>query len=171
MVRRKFEDVLDFIQPSKYIVKSEEYSDNYKTPVLTAGISFILGYTNEIDGIYNASKENPIILFDDFTTATKWVDFKFKVKSSACKILVPKKNVNLKYIYYALNSLKFNVFQHKRHWISECSKCYYNDNESKNFDIVTALDSIINMIKIKKNELILLDELIKSRFIRLEVLV
>ena len=31
------EDLLDYIQPIKYIVKSTEYDDKYKTPVLTAG--------------------------------------------------------------------------------------------------------------------------------------
>ena len=83
-------DLLDYEQPTKYIVRSTEYDDSYKTPVLTAGQSFILGYTDEEDGIYQASKESPVIIFDDFTTSFHWVDFPFKVKSSAMKILYPK---------------------------------------------------------------------------------
>ena len=73
-------DVVDYEQPTKYIVQSTKYEDSYRTPVLTAGQTFILGYTNETDGIYNASKDNPVIIFDDFTGAFKWVDFPFKVK-------------------------------------------------------------------------------------------
>ncbi len=84
-------EVLDYEQPTKYIVKSTDYEDGHKTPVLTAGQSFILGYTKETDGIYKASKENPTIIFDDFTTSFHWVDFEFKVKSSAMKMLRPKK--------------------------------------------------------------------------------
>ena len=82
-------ELLSYEQPTKYIVKSTNYSNEFKIPVLTAGNSFILGYTNENSGIYNASKENPCIIFDDFTTSFHWVDFPFKVKSSAMKILVP----------------------------------------------------------------------------------
>ena len=81
-----FADLLDYEQPTKYIVKSTKYSDTYKTPVLTAGKSFIKGYTDETGGIFS---NLPTIIFDDFTTATQFVNFEFKVKSSAMKILVP----------------------------------------------------------------------------------
>src|SRR6266849_5945724 len=78
----KLEDLLDYIQPTEYIVESTEYRNNYKTPVLTPGKSFIKGYTNETKGIFN---KLPVIIFDDFTTANKFVNFPFKVKSSAMK--------------------------------------------------------------------------------------
>ena len=78
---RKIGAVTNYEQPSKYIVKSTDYRDEYDTPVLTAGQSFVLGYTNESDGIYQSSKTTPVIIFDDFTAAFKWVDFPFKVKS------------------------------------------------------------------------------------------
>ena len=76
-------EVLDYEQPTKYIVKSTNYDDSYTIPVLTAGQSFVLGYTNEDFGIYKASPDSPVIIFDDFTTSFHWVDFNFKVKSSA----------------------------------------------------------------------------------------
>ena len=41
------EDLLSYEQPTPYIVESTEYSDAFETPVLTAGASFILGYTDE----------------------------------------------------------------------------------------------------------------------------
>jgi len=71
-------DVLDYEQPGRYIVNSTDYNDDYKIPVLTAGQSFILGYTDEQSGIYHATKENTVIIFDDFTTSFHWVDFPFK---------------------------------------------------------------------------------------------
>ena len=79
-------DVAQYEQPTKYLVKTKKYNANYETPVLTAGKTFILGYTNENEGIYEASK-HPVIIFDDFTTANKWVDFDFKAKSSAMKMI------------------------------------------------------------------------------------
>lgn len=113
-------ELLIYEQPTAYIVNSTEYSDSYKTPVLTAGKSFILGYTNETDNIFG---KLPVILFDDFTTATQFVNFKFKVKSSAMKILnVNTELVNPKYIFYRMQTIQFDHSTHKRYWIQQYSK-------------------------------------------------
>jgi type I restriction enzyme, S subunit len=115
-----FGDLLDYEQPTKYIVKSTKYSDDYKTPVLTAGKSFIKGYTNETTGIFN---DLPTIIFDDFTTATQFVDFEFKVKSSAMKILVPtSKLVNMKFVFNCIQVNQVRNDTHKRYWISVYAK-------------------------------------------------
>ena len=110
-------DVLDYEQPTDYIVANEDYADEYETPVLTAGKSFILGYTDEKKGIYN---KLPVIIFDDFTVASKYVTFPFKVKSSAMKLLTPKtKDVNLKYIFWLMQTIKVNSVSHKRYYLSK----------------------------------------------------
>lgn len=115
-------DILNYEQPTKYIVTSTDYSlDNSLIPVLTANKAFILGYTDENLGIYD--KGNCIIL-DDFTMDLKYVDFSFKVKSSAIKILTAKegvnlKGVNLKYVFEYFSFLNFSSSEHKRHYISE----------------------------------------------------
>lgn len=113
-------EVADYKQPTLYLVSSKNYDDKYKTPVLTAGKTFILGYTDETDGIYRAS-EKPVIIFDDFTTANKWVDFDFKAKSSAMKMIISKDDSKtlLKYIYYWINTLPSGLIEgdHKRQWM------------------------------------------------------
>ena len=121
---KKLEDLLDYEQPTKYIVRSTEYDDSYKIPVLTAGQTFILGYTNEEDGIYAADKNNPAIIFDDFTSSFHWVDFNFKVKSSAMKLLRPKITFDgsFRYVYYAMECIFFPAVNHTRHWISKYSQ-------------------------------------------------
>ncbi len=108
--------LLDYKQPTPYLVKSTDYSDEYSTPVLTAGKTFILGYSNENFGIFE--EELPAIIFDDFTTASKFVDFPFKAKSSAMKILVAKQGVSIKFVYEAMQVLNYPVGGHQRHWIS-----------------------------------------------------
>ena len=113
------EDVLDYEQPEAYIVNSTDYSDDYKTPVLTPGKSFVLGYTNELSGICN---HLPVIIFDDFTTESKYVDFPFKVKSSAMKILRARGEINLKYVAIFMSITRLVGDTHKRYWISEYSK-------------------------------------------------
>ena len=115
----KLEDIVDYEQPQRYIVETTEYSDAYKTPVLTAGKSFVIGHTNEITGVYD---NVPVIIFDDFTTDSKYVDFPFKVKSSAMKILHVKSAVNIKYVYYFMSITRLVGKTHKRYWISEYSK-------------------------------------------------
>lgn len=117
---KKLGECLDYIQPTKYLVSSTEYDNSFKTPVLTAGKTFILGYTDETNGIFENNL--PVIIFDDFTTATKFVDFPFKAKSSAMKILVPFKNINIKFIYEAMQIMKYEIGGHERHWISKFSQ-------------------------------------------------
>lgn len=112
--------LLEYEQPSKYIVESTDYNDSYLTPVLTAGKTFVLGYTNEQDGIYD---NLPVIIFDDFTTASRYVNFPFKVKSSAMKILKPNLDlVDPKYIYYRMQIINIDHSTHKRYWIQQYSK-------------------------------------------------
>ena len=119
-------EVVEYEQPTKYIVSSKAYDDSDEIPVLTAGQSFILGYTNEKDGIYQASKSNPVIIFDDFTTSKQWVDFKFKVKSSAMKMLTIKdefeNEVLLRYVWHYLGTITYKPDQHGRQWIGTYSK-------------------------------------------------
>ena len=115
----RLEDILDYEQPQAYIVNSTDYSDEYDTPVLTAGKSFIIGYTNETNGICDRL---PVIIFDDFTTDSKLVDFPFKVKSSAMKILRTKGEINIDYIAYYMSITRLIGDTHKRYWISEYSK-------------------------------------------------
>lgn len=120
---KKLGDVLEYEQPTPYIVNSKNYKEDYETPVLTAGKSFILGKTKEKNGIFPKDKL-PVIIFDDFTTATQFVDFPFKVKSSAMKILHPVKNISdAKFLFHLMQNISFDhTGIHKRYWISEYSK-------------------------------------------------
>ena len=114
-------DILEYEQPGPYIVKNTDYNDNFDIPVLTPGKTFILGYTDEKDGIYKATNDNKVIIFDDFTTASRLVDFNFKVKSSAMKILhiSDESKFDIEYMYYLLQTINIIVDTHKRFWISE----------------------------------------------------
>ena len=144
-------EVTTYEQPTKYLVKSKIYDDSFSTPVLTAGKTFILGYTDETEGINKASI-NPVIIFDDFTTANKWVDFDFKAKSSAMKMIssADESKVMLKYVYYWLNTQPSGLVEgdHKRQWISNfCNKripipC--PDNPKKSLEIQAEIVRILD---------------------------
>ena len=108
-------DVLSYEQPQSYLVEDTEYT-NEGTPVLTANKAFVLGYTSEIEGIYD---KGDCIIFDDFTLDCKYIDFSFKVKSSAIKILTAKNKELLRYTFEFLKYLDLSTEEHKRHYITE----------------------------------------------------
>ena len=165
MSRCKLEEFISYEQPAKYIVDSDQYDDSYETPVLTAGKSFILGYTDEKNNIFD---NLPVIIFDDFTTSVQFVDFPFKVKSSAMKLLKNTEQADIKYCYYLLKFLQHTPENHKRQWLSATSQKTVDlptIEEQKN--IVKKLDKILEVIDNQNKQLELLDEAIKARFVEM----
>lgn len=141
----KLDNILGYYQPQPYIVKSSKYTDN-GIPVLTAGKSFILGYSKENYGIYS---DLPIILFDDFTTDKRFVDFPFKVKSSAAKILFLKSlDYDLYFIFQMMLNLPFDASNHRRYWISDYSQLQIPipslNEQRKIADYFRNLDSLLS---------------------------
>jgi type I restriction enzyme S subunit len=154
----ELENCLDYLQPTPYLVNSTDYDDSYKTPVLTAGKTFILGYTDEEEGIFNDNL--PVIIFDDFTTATQFVDFPFKTKSSAMKILIPKNDSNIKFVFESIQNLNFEVGAHQRHWISIYSKLSIPIPKEQNEQqkIAACLSSLDEVITAETEKLNLLQD-------------
>ena len=157
--QRKLGVILKYEQPGAYIVDSTDYNDSFDIPVLTAGQSFILGYTNEKNGIKNASPSNPVIIFDDFTTSSHFVDFPFKVKSSAMKLLTL---MDTRYDIYFINNILKNVDyvpkSHERHWISIFSEFEVNvpmskDEQKKIGDYFRNIDNLITLHQRKLDKL------------------
>lgn len=148
---KKLGEFLDYEQPTNYLVKDTEYDDNNQIPVLTAGKTFILGYTNEEFGIF---RNLPVIIFDDFTTAIKYVDFPFKAKSSAMKMLVPRyAEVNLRFIYEVMQQIDYPLGDHKRHWIGEYQhieiKVPNKDEQKRIADILSDMETEITALEAK----------------------
>ena len=149
--QRKLGEIFEYEQPTSYIVKNTNYDNKYETPVLTAGKSFILGFTNEKFGIKNATSTNPVIIFDDFTTSSHFVDFAFKVKSSALKILtLSNEHDDITFFYGVLKNIKYKPENHERHWISKFSKFTIlvptnTIEEAKIGKILKIIDSLITL--------------------------
>lgn len=117
--QRYLGDLLSYEQPGPFLVETGTQLDSGNVPVLTAGKTFLLGYTNDTHGVYT---DTPVVIFDDFTTDSKFVNFHFKAKSSAMKILSARSGIDLRFIYERMQLINFPVGEHKRHWISEYSK-------------------------------------------------
>lgn len=158
--QRTFSELFEYERPDAYIVQSDLYCDEYNVPVLTANKAFILGYTNE-ECTYN----KPSIIFDDFTLDRKYVDFPYMLKSSAIKILTAKENHNLRFLFERLNSTRFEVLGHARHYISVVQNtstlCPTLDEENCISTILTKVDTLITLhqrklehLKLKKKSLL-----------------
>lgn len=158
---KKLGSLLDYEQPTNYLVKSDSYDDSYLTPVLTAGKSFLLGYTNETEGIYKADNNNGVIIFDDFTTSSHFVDFDFKVKSSAMKFLrTNQSNFNLYFLYNLLTSIHYSPESHERHWISIFSEFEVLVPTKKEQEKIAQLfKNLDNQISIEEKKLAKLENL------------
>ena len=157
---RKLGEIFNYEQPTKYIVKSTEYDDNFNTPVLTAGKSFLLGYTDEISGIKNATVENPVVIFDDFTTGSHYVDFPFKIKSSAMKLLSLNDNSdNFYFMFNTLKNIKYVPQSHERHWISKFSEFeIYKPSQEEQQKIGSFFKQLDDTIALHQRKLDLLKE-------------
>lgn len=146
---KKLSELLDYEQPVNYLVKNTEYNTSTGIPVLTANKSFILGYTDEMEGVF---EKVPVIIFDDFTTASRFVTFPFKVKSSAIKILKPKdKDVDLRFVFEKLQQIKFSIGDHKRYYISEYQNIIIDvpspDEQREISKVINDLDAEIEQLQ------------------------
>ncbi|MDI6650564.1 restriction endonuclease subunit S [Leuconostoc suionicum] len=157
---RKLGEIFDYEQPTKYIVQSTEYDHTFNTPVLTAGKSFLLGYTDEISGIKKATVENPVVIFDDFTTGSHYVDFSFKIKSSAMKLLSLNDNSdNFYFMFNILKNIKYVPQSHERHWISKFSEFeIYKPSQEEQKKIGSFFKQLDDTIALHQRKLDLLKE-------------
>ena len=158
--QRKLGDIFKYEQPQAYIVESTEYDDRFQIPVLTAGQSFVLGYTDEDFGIKNANPRNPVVIFDDFTTSSHYVDFPFKIKSSAMKLLsLVNGKDDIHCAYNVLQNIEYEPVSHERHWISTFAKfnVYMPQNSAEQKcigDYFANLDHLITLHQRKYDKLL-----------------
>ena len=154
--QRKLGDIFKYEQPQAYIVESTEYDDRFQIPVLTAGQSFVLGYTDEDFGIKNANPRNPVVIFDDFTTSSHYVDFPFKIKSSAMKLLsLVNEKDDIHCAYNVLQNIGYEPVSHERHWISTFAKfnVYMPQNSAEQKCIGDYFANLDNLITLHQREL------------------
>lgn len=148
-IEAELSDIITYEQPTKYLVTEVCKDGTDAVPVLTANKSFIVGYTKDKHGIYN---KGICIIFDDFTTEVQYVNFAFKVKSSAIKILVKRsEQINLKFVYEQIKRIKRHIGGHKRYYLSEFQ---YNTiflpelSEQKAIaDVLMAADAEIDLLQ------------------------
>ena len=153
-VEKKLSDILQYEQPGAYLVQDTKYY-SAGIPVLTVGKTFILGYTQENDGVFT---NIPIIIFDDFTTESRYVNFEFKVKSSAVKMLhLVDDSYDLRFISEKMKAINFTPYDHQRYWIGTYSQFRIMlpptiHEQHAIADTLTALDDEIALLQAERDK-------------------
>lgn len=142
-------------------IKTEDYLEYGKYPIIDQGNNNIAGYTNLEEGIFY---DLPVIIFGDHTRVIKYIDMPFFLGADGVKVLKSKNhNVISKYLYYYLKNAKIPNTGYNRHfkWLKELSFEIPNLDVQK--EIVANLDNISYLISLRKKQIKKLDELVKSR--------
>lgn len=146
-------------------LKTSQYQENGKNIIVDQGQSDIAGYTNIEEGLFT---DVPVIIFGDHTRVVKYVDQPFFLGADGTKILKSKYlDANYKYLYYALKYIKIPNTGYNRHykWLKKLKFKYPAKKEQE--QIVFILDKTTNLIQKCNNQLELLDDLVKARFVEM----
>ena len=146
-------------------IKSCEYNNKGKYPIIDQGSKLINGYTDELDGLY---KDIPVIVFGDHTRRFKLVDEPFFIGADGTKVLKLRSLAyDYKFIYYYLLHQKIPDTGYNRHfkWVKEIE--FPEIAHSIQCSIVKKLELLNNLISTKNELLKSLDILIKSRFVEI----
>lgn len=93
--------------------QSEYLQDGY-FPVVDQGKALIAGYVDDPERICGGGR--PAIVFGDHTRCVKFVGHPFCMGADGIKVLRPKIDVDLKYLYYYLKQLRLPDAGYDRHF-------------------------------------------------------
>lgn len=110
---RRFESCLVKV-PKQVQVKSKDYKKEGKYPIVSQEAELISGYWDDEDIVYN--HKDPVVIFGDHTKNIKYIDFHFVVGADGTHILSTKNDINPKFFYYVLKSIKLRDLGYARHY-------------------------------------------------------
>ena len=134
-------------------VKSGEYLESGRTPIVDQGKSIVGGYTNnEI-----TYKDLPVIVFGDHTRIVKWVDFEFAQGADGTQVLKSHKSMDDKFAYYVLLNTDIPNLGYSRHMreLKERDFKYpiSKVEQQKVASVLTAADRDIEVLEAKLSHL------------------
>lgn len=95
-------------------VLSSEYRDSGKFPIIDQGQRAVAGYSDD-ESLLAAPRE-PVIIFGDHTRILKYVDSPFILGADGTKVLVPKIDANVRYLYHYLRFIDIPSAGYSRHF-------------------------------------------------------
>ena len=162
---KSFDEI--FEDRTKYAMKitTNEYQSEGTHPIIDQGQKMIAAYTDLEEGVF---VDVPAIIFGDHTRIIKYIERPFFLGADGVKVLRSIiEDANYKYLYYALRNAKIPDTGYNRHfkWLKEVKIKY--PGVTKQQEIVIVLDKIERIVEEQKQELLELDNLVKSRFVEM----
>ena len=164
-MRYDFLNVCEDLTKTATKIPQSEYLSTGLYPIYDQGKDIIGGYYDNENGIVS---NYPYIVFGDHTRVIKYIDNPCFIGADGVKLLKVKNDIFIpKYVYYSMIANPVDSQGYSRHFkLLKETTIKYVDNDIQ-MKIINELDNINNALNSKNNELFLLDELIKSRFIEL----
>lgn len=109
-----FLDVFEDESGGNVKTPQSEYLSSGKFPVVDQGKALIAGYVDDEARLCGDGR--PAIVFGDHTRCVKYASFPFCMGADGVKVLRPKIEADLKYLYYFLNQLDIPSAGYDRHY-------------------------------------------------------
>ena len=156
-----FESCLNKIPKAKQVT-TKEYNSGTKYPIISQEDKLISGYCDDESMLFHVDK--PVIIFGDHTRVLKYIDFDFVVGADGVKIISPKENLNTKFLLYFLTWYNIPNLGYSRHYKLLKEIDIPVPPLSTQLSIVSELDKINELIRLKKEQLKDYDKLAQSLF-------
>lgn len=158
---KSFETCINKLPKPKQ-VKTSEYSSGTKYPIISQEDKLISGYYDDESYVFHI--DSPVVIFGDHTRVLKYVDFDFVVGADGVKIISPKRELNAKFLLYYLQWYKIPNLGYSRHYKLLKEIKIPLPPLSTQLAIVSELDKINELIRLKKEQLKDFDNLAQSLF-------
>lgn len=158
---KSFETCINKLPKAKQ-VKTSEYSSGTKYPIISQEDKLISGYYDDESYVFHI--DSPVVIFGDHTRVLKYIDFDFVVGADGVKIISPQKDLNAKFLLYYLQWYKIPNLGYSRHYKLLREIKIPLPPQSTQLAIVSELDKINELIRLKKEQLKDFDNLAQSLF-------
>ncbi|MGI9574207.1 restriction endonuclease subunit S [Alloalcanivorax xenomutans] len=137
-----FDDVFDNLSLTGLKIPQKEYETSGVYPVVDQGADLIGGYTNDEGKVINLRR--PVVVFGDHTKCFKYLPFPFAPGADGVKVLIPKGEVDGKYLFYACKALQLPDRGYSRHF-SFLKKCKFPlPPKDEQRDIVAKIETLFS---------------------------
>jgi len=152
----KVGNLLDKMKVTKKI-KSSEYLDNGKIPIIDQSRKFIAGYTDNEDS--KIESREPIIVFGDHTRILKLINFTFARGADGTQIIKSKDNkIPQHQFYLALLTIDLSDYHYARHFKFLKESLVIVPTKEVAIEFEDKAESIFNTVKLLRDKNTLLKE-------------
>ncbi|KIO68721.1 Type I restriction-modification system, specificity subunit S [Caldibacillus thermoamylovorans] len=110
-----FSDIFIKTKVKKHQIKTNEYLESGKYPVVDQGQKKVTAYSNDEEKVFEVP-ETGVIVFGDHTREIKFIDFDFIIGADGTQVLMTKDDYDVRFYYYHLLIQKIPNTGYNRHF-------------------------------------------------------